>query len=229
MYGRSTLEMVDETAPLAPETLYASSKVEAERAIGLLASDRFAPVFLRNGTVYGVSPRMRFDTVFNNLIGSALTSGRVVVFSDGAPWRPVVHVEDVSRAFIEVLKAPLDSVRGQAFNVGADDLNHQIRDLAEVIARATDCAIEYRAQPEADQRTYRTSFAKFRRTFTDFRFRWSIETAATAMRESLQGLRLDARTFSDPRFTRVRWLQKLLSDRRLDDDLTWRLATGLLG
>jgi nucleoside-diphosphate-sugar epimerase len=229
MYGRSTLEMVDETAPLAPETLYASSKVEAERAIGALASDRFAPVFLRNGTVYGLSPRMRFDTVFNSLIGSAVTSGRVVVFSDGAPWRPVVHVEDVSRAFIEVLEAPLASVRGEAFNVGADELNHQIRELAEVIARATDCAVEYRAQPDADQRTYRTSFAKFRRTFPNFRFRWSIETAATAMRDSLKGIGLDLATFGDPRFTRVRWLQKLLGDRRLDDDLSWRVGAELLG
>lgn len=229
MYGRSSNEMVDETAPLAPETLYASSKVEAERAISTLASDRFAPVFLRNGTVYGISPRMRFDTVFNSLMGSALTSGRVVVFSDGTPWRPVVHVEDVSTAFIEVLRAPLDAIRGEAFNVGADELNHQIRELAEVIARATGSTVEYQSQADADQRTYRTSFAKFRRTFPGFRLRWSIESAAVAMRDSLRQIGLDAATFRDPRFTRLRWLQKLRTEQRLDDDLRWRVDAEVLG
>jgi nucleoside-diphosphate-sugar epimerase len=172
---------------------------------------------------------MRFDTVFNNLIGSALTSGRVIVFSDGAPWRPVVHVEDVSRAFIRVLEAPRASIRGKAFNVGADELNHQIRDLAEVIARATGCAVDYRAQPDADRRTYRTSFAKFRDTFPDFQLRWSIQTAATAMRDTFKGIGLDVAMFTDPRFTRVLWLQKLLTERRLDDNLSWRVGAELLG
>lgn len=229
MYGSSTVEMVDETSPLAPETLYASSKVDAERAIAALANESFAPVFLRNGTVYGLSPRMRFDTVFNSLIGSAVTSGRVIVFSDGLPWRPVVHVEDVARAFIAMLEAPLDTVRGEAFNIGADELNHQIRELAEVIAQSTHCAVEYRAQADADKRTYRTSFAKFRRTFPEFSFRWSIDASAVAMRESLREIGLDAATFHDARFTRLRWLQKLLGDQRLDDDLRWRVGAELLG
>lgn len=227
MYGLSTVETVDETAPLAPQTLYASSKVDAERGIGALADAGFAPVFLRNGTVYGISPRMRFDTVYNNLMGSALATGRVVVMSDGTPWRPVIHVEDVSRAFIAVLEAPLDAVCGEAFNVGADELNHQIRDLAEVASRATGATVEYRAQADADQRTYRTSFAKFRRVFPDFRLRWSIHSAAESMRDDFRRIGLDQAMFTDPRFTRLRWLQNLLVEGRLSDtDLRWRVEAG---
>lgn len=223
MYGLSTLGTVDETAPLAPQTLYATSKVEAERAIGDLTDASFAPVFLRNGTVYGISPRMRFDTVFNNLMGSAIATGRVVVFSDGEPWRPVVHVEDVCRAFAAMLEAPLDVIRGQAFNVGADELNHQIRELAEVAASATGAAVEFRAQADADRRTYRTSFAKFARTFPDARPRWSVRTAATAMRDAFREVGLNEVTFRDPRFTRLRWLTKLLEEERLDRaELRWR-------
>ncbi len=227
MYGLSAVATADETAPLAPQTLYAQSKVDAERAIGALTDARFAPVFLRNGTVYGVSPRMRFDTVYNDLMGSAITTGRVVVMSDGTPWRPVVHVEAVARAFVALLEAPLDAVRGEAFNVGTDELNHQIREVAEVIARATGASIELRAQAGADQRTYQTCFAKFRRAFPDFRFRWSIHTAADAMRDELRRIGLDRATFNDPRFTRLRWLKKLLADGRLDEaDLRWRVGVG---
>ena len=110
MYGVASEDLVDETAPLSPQTVYARSKVFAERGIAALATDRFAPTFLRNGTVYGLSPRMRFDTVLNNLVGMAATTGRIVVHSDGTPWRPVVHVEDVCRAFIAILEAPIELV-----------------------------------------------------------------------------------------------------------------------
>lgn len=222
MYGLSDAPVVDENAPLAPQTPYAASKVEAERAIAGLAGPDFAPVFLRNGTVYGISPRMRFDTVFNSLMGSAIATGRVIVLSDGEPWRPVVHVEDVCAAFAAVLRAPLGLVRGEAFNVGADQLNHQVRELAHAVSAATGAAVELRAQPDADQRSYWTSFAKFKRAFPDFTPRWSIHTAATSMRDTLRSIGLDEATFRDPRFTRLRWLTRLLDDGQLGrDDLRW--------
>jgi nucleoside-diphosphate-sugar epimerase len=165
--------------------------------------------------------------VFNNLIGSAVATGRVVVFSDGTPWRPVVHVEDVCEAFAVVLEAPTERIRGEAFNVGADELNHQVRELAEVISRATGAEVEYRAQADADQRTYRTSFAKFHSAFPGFRPRWSINSAAVQMRDALRTAGFDASTFADPRFTRLRWLTKLLTEGRLDrTDLRWRTMVG---
>src|SRR3990170_878084 len=130
MYGMSDAEVVAEGSPLDPRTEYARSKAEGERAIAALAGGGFAPVFLRNGTVYGASPRMRFDTVLNALAGSAGATGRIVVHSDGRPWRPVVHVQDVARLFLAVLEAPSDDVSNQIFNAGANHLNVQVIDLA---------------------------------------------------------------------------------------------------
>jgi len=156
MYGLSKAALVDETAPLAPQTEYARSKFDAETALSQLADEGFSPTFCRNGTVYGLSPRMRFDTVLNNLMGSAFTTGRVVIHSDGTPWRPVVHVQDVARAFQAVLEAPLPLVHNQAFNTGADLLNHQIRDLGQIVKETiSGCELKMLARPGADQRTYK--------------------------------------------------------------------------
>jgi nucleoside-diphosphate-sugar epimerase len=222
MYGLSEVATVDESSPLAPATAYARSKVEAERGIAELADRTFSPVFLRNGTVYGLSPRMRFDTVFNNLLGAGFTSKRVVVFSDGTPWRPVIHVEDVARAFIAMLEAPIETVHNQAFNVGADELNHQIRELADVVSRTIPgCQTTYVARPDADQRTYKASFAKIKRMLPTFQPRWDIASAAERLYREFQAIGLDHATFTDPRFTRVAWLQHLLRQDRLDADLRW--------
>jgi len=135
MYGMSDAAVVNEESPLDPKTEYARSKVRAERALQGLASQGFSPTYLRNGTVYGLSPRMRFDTVFNDLVGAAVTTGKATVYSDGKPWRPVVHVQDVTRAFLAVVAAPAAEVHNQAFNVGTDALNRQIRELAEIVVR----------------------------------------------------------------------------------------------
>src|SRR5262249_16183957 len=134
MYGMSEASIVTEDSPLDPKTEYARSKVKSERAIAELAGDRFSPTFLPHGTVYGVSPRMRFDTVFNDLLGAAVTTGKVTLYSDGRPWRPVVHVQDVAHAFRAVLEAPIADVWNQAFNTGANHLNHQIIELAKIVA-----------------------------------------------------------------------------------------------
>jgi nucleoside-diphosphate-sugar epimerase len=222
MYGMSEAAVVTEESPLDPQTEYARSKVRGERAIAALADDDFSPTFLRNGTVYGFSPRMRFDTVLNDLVGSALTTGRVVVYSDGKPWRPVVHVEDVARAFLAVLEAPRALVHNQAFNVGADHLNYQILELAEIAAKTVpDCRLEVRGEPGADQRTYKTDFGKFARAFPRFEFKWAPPTGAQEVCDGLRGLELTAELFTDGRFTRLKWLRHLLDTNRLDGSLRW--------
>ena len=225
MYGMSSAEEVDETSPLAPQTEYARSKVDAEQAIADLAGDRFSPVFLRNGTVYGVSPRMRFDTVFNDLMGSAFATAKVTVFSDGKPWRPVVHVDDVARAFVAVLGAPVDAIHGQAFNAGANHLNHQVIELAEIATAAVPgCELEVQGRSDADQRTYRANFDKFARTFPDFEFRWDAKSGAQDLYDSFRRVGLTETMYRDRRFTRLSWLQSLLADERLDRNLKWTRA-----
>ena len=162
MYGMTETAIVNEDSPVDPQTDYARSKVEGEAMIAKMAGEGFSPTFMRNGTIYGVSPRMRFDTVFNDLMGSAVTTGKVVLYSDGKPWRPVVHVQDVVRAFMTVLEAPTAKVHNQAFNTGADHLNHQIIELAEIVSKTVpDCRLEVLSNPGADQRTYKADFSKF--------------------------------------------------------------------
>ena len=225
MYGMSEANVVDETSPLDPRTEYARSKVLAEGALSKLAGDGFSPTFLRNGTIYGLSPRMRFDTVLNDLVGTAVATGKVVVHSDGKPWRPVVHVEDVSRAFKTILEAPREVVHNQAFNVGANHLNHQIRQLAEIVARVVpDCQLEMRPQPGADQRTYKADFGKFARTFPQFEFLWTAEKGAAELARQFRALNLSSAGLADKRFTRLKWLRHLLDGGRLEGALRWRDA-----
>lgn len=228
MYGLSEGGEVDETSPLNPQTDYARSKVTAERAVSELASDSFSPVYLRNGTIYGVSPRMRFDTVLNSLAGWAATTGKITVLSDGTPWRPVVHVRDVSRAFLAVLEAPADTVHDQAFNIGADRLNYQVRDLARAVQRAVPGSeLNILAAADADQRTYRTSFAKFARAFPEFRFERDADAGAAELSATLSDLGVTHEDFIGDRFTRIKRLGRLIAEGRLDGDLRWRVAEGV--
>jgi nucleoside-diphosphate-sugar epimerase len=223
MYGAAAVEVVDETAPLDPKTEYARSKVQGETALRALARDGFSPTYLRNGTVYGLSPRMRFDTVLNDLVASAVTTGRIQVFSDGRPWRPVVHVEDVAQAFHHVLEAPAHVVHDQAFNTGADHLNHQVIELAEFAAAAVPgCEIEVLNQPSADQRTYRADFSKFARTFPEVDFR-STANAARALADAFVRVGLTDEQYRGKRFVRLRWLKHLLDAGIVDQNLRMNL------
>jgi len=222
MYGAANTEVVTEDAPLDPKTEYARSKVKAEQAITELAAPGFSPIFMRNGTIYGVSPRMRFDTVFNDLVGSAVTTGKVVVYSDGEPWRPVIHVQDVARMFEAALSAPIEKVHNQAFNAGANDLNHQIIELARIAVKTVpDCQLEVVAKSSADQRTYKADFGKFARTFPEFKFKWNVVTGATELYEAFKRAGLKHSDFVDKKFTRLKWLRYLIDSGRLNNDLRW--------
>jgi len=224
MYGTTTSEFVSEESPINPQTPYAVSKAKAERAISKLASDSFSPTFLRNGTVYGISPRMRFDTVLNDLMGRAFTTKKVVVHSNGAPWRPVVHVEDVARAFLAVLHAPAETVHNEIFNIGHNNLNFRILDLAEIACTTVPgSSWEVRGEPTADQRTYRADFGKFRSAFKEFEWQWTPAVGAQQLYAAFQTLNLDVETFTDKRFTRLRWLEHLQNTGQLDGDLRWVL------
>jgi len=212
---------VEETSALDPRTQYARSKVEAEAALRPLASDTFSPVYMRNGTIYGLSPRMRFDTVLNSLAGSAVACGTVRVFGDGKPWRPVVHVDDVCAAFQAAIEAPREAVHDEAFNVGADFVNVQIGELARSVAEASGAGLEMLSQADADQRTYRTSFAKIARRLPAFTAKWTPRAGAARLVEEFRSLGLTSGQFEDERFTRLRWLRRLLGDGSLGEDLRW--------
>ncbi len=164
-YGAAGDDMLTETAAFNPVTPYGKSKVMVEEAVSKLADDDFSPTFLRNATAYGVSPRHRFDIVLNNLTAWAYTTGLVYLKSDGSPWRPIVHIEDISRAFIAALNAPREAIHNEAFNVGRNDENYRIRELAEIVAETVpDSRVEYAEGAEPDTRTYRVDFGKIRRT-----------------------------------------------------------------
>lgn len=228
MYGMLAADVVDETAPLDPRTTYARSKVKSEAALRELATDSFSPVYLRNGTVYGVSPRMRFDTVLNDFVASAFTTGKVVVLSDGKPWRPVVHVQDIARTFEMVLRAPLDAIHNEAFNNGSEQLNHRVSELAEfAVAAVPGAQLEVLGTPGADQRTYRADFTKFGRTFPDFEFLWTPATGSQELAQAFERVGLTHDQYVDARFTRLKWLDHLLSTGRLDSSLRWNDQIGV--
>jgi nucleoside-diphosphate-sugar epimerase len=165
---------------------------------------------------------MRFDTVFNDLLGRAVATRRVIVYGDGKPWRPVVHLKDLVRAFAFALEAPTEKVHNEAFNTGAEHLNSQVGELARIAAEAVSgCELEVLGQAGADQRTYKADFSKWARTFPDCAFEWTPERGARELRDAFESIHLQPADYEDTRFTRLKWLEHLIESRALDSDLRW--------
>ncbi len=222
MYGAGQEKPVDESAPLKPLTAYAESKVRSEEALAGLADDGFSTVSLRNATAYGVSPRLRVDLVLNNLVGWAYTTGKVKIMSDGTPWRPLIHVEDISRATLAALEAPTEAIHGEAFNVGRDSENYQVRDLGTIVEEVVGGEIEYAGSGDPDPRSYRVDFSKFARTFPDAGLDWTARRGAEELLEAYRSVDLTLEQFESDRYIRLKHLRKLLERGELGDDLRWR-------
>ena len=221
-YGAAGENMLTEEADFNPVTPYGHSKVLVEQDVSKLADDRFSPTFLRNATAYGVSPRLRFDIVLNNLVAWAYTTGLVFIKSDGSPWRPIIHIEDISRAFITMLEAPRELIHNQAFNIGINSENYRVRELAEIVRETVPgCRIEYARDAEPDKRTYRVDFSKLARTFPDFKIKWNAHLGAQELFAAYKKVGLKLEEFEGPRYKRIDHIKKLIVEGRLDSTLRW--------
>ena len=224
-YGAAGDEPVDETAALNPVTAYGISKVLMERDVSDLADDNFSPTFLRCATAYGASPRLRFDVVLNNLVAWAVTSGQVLMKSDGSPLRPIVHIEDISRAFLAVLEAPRDVVHGEVFNVGRNDQNFRIREIADIVGETVPgCEVSFASGAGPDIRNYRVDFSKIGRVLPSFRPVWDARSGARQLYEAFCDVDLKTDEFEGPRYRRIDQLKALLDEGRLGTDLRWTPA-----
>lgn len=221
VYGVAEDGVVDERSATNPQTAYALCKTLTERDVTAMADDAFSPTFLRNSTVFGASPRIRFDVVLNNLAGLAWTTGEIAMTSDGSPWRPLVHVRDVVQAIRCVLAAPREAVHAETFNVGSDAQNYQVKEIAEIVAETfPGCRISF-GEAGADNRSYRVDFTKISTQLPGFRCAWDAERGARELRDVFRRVDLDAGTFTGRGHTRLKQIEWLLRTGQLDSRLFW--------
>jgi nucleoside-diphosphate-sugar epimerase len=221
-YGAAGDDLMNEDSELNPVTAYGESKVLSERDIILLADGSFTPVFLRPATAYGVSPRLRFDIVLNNLVAWAFTSGKILLKSDGTPWRPIAHIEDISRAFIAALEAPRSAVHGQAFNVGRNDQNYRISEIAQIVKETVPgCEVAFAEGAGPDKRNYRADFSKIARVLPAFQPQWDARKGARQLYEAYKAIGLKLEDFEGPRYRRIDQIKELMNSQSLGMDLMW--------
>lgn len=222
VYGAGTGDFLDETAAPNPQTAYAECKVLVERDVGKMAARDFCPVFLRNATAYGPSPRMRFDIVLNDLSAMAHTNKRIAMLSDGSPWRPVVHIQDICEAIYRALVAPADAVRGKVFNVGQTSENYRVRELAEIVAgEFPGCELSVGASG-GDSRSYRVNFDRIHRELPGFQCRYTARDGARQLRELFERIQMAPDTYAFRAFTRLKQLKYLQATNQIDADFRWR-------
>ena len=224
-YGAAGNDFLDESAAFNPVTPYAESKVWVERDVAQLADDSFSPTFLRSATAFGVSSRLRGDLVVNNLVGYACTTGDVLIKSDGMPWRPLVHIEDIARAFVAVLEAPRELVHNEAFNVGMTSENYRVREVAEMVAQTVPGSkVTYAGDASPDARNYRVNCDKIRARLPAFEPQWTVRKGIEQVFEALSRHGTSAEQFLSSQFIRLKRIRELQSDGALDDMLRWRPA-----
>ena len=222
VYGfASSGDYVDETSPTNPQTAYAQCKVNVERDLKPMADADFCVTFLRNATAYGPSPRMRFDIVLNDLCALAWTKKKIAMVSDGSPWRPIVHIEDIIKAVCCTLEAPAGAVNGEIFNVGATSENYRIRELAAIVAEAFPGCEVSAGPPSGDKRSYRVRFDKVREKLPGFACRWTARDGARELRRIFQRIEFGAAEYESRAFTRLKQLRYLQRTGQIDHDLFW--------
>ena len=222
-YGAGVTDWLDESSAFNPVTPYGRSKVMVEQDVSKLADDNFSPTFLRSGTAYGVSPRLRFDLVLNNLAAWAFTTGLVYLKSDGTPWRPIVHIEDMSRAFLAALEASRELIHNEAFNVGRSSENYQIRQIAQIVAETIPGSrVEFAEGASADKRNYRVNCDKIINTLPGYKPQWTAQKGAQELYAAYQKVGLELDEFEGPRYRRLQHIKSLMASGRLSENLRWR-------
>jgi nucleoside-diphosphate-sugar epimerase len=222
-YGAAGAEAIlTEDAAFNPVTPYGESKVLVEKEVSQLADEHFTPVFLRNATAYGFSARLRGDLVVNNLVGWAYTTGMVRLKSDGTPWRPLVHIDDISEAFLALMEAPRDVVHNQAFNVGRTEENYQMRDLANIVMETVPGSkVTFAEGAGPDKRCYRVNCDKIRNAIPAFKPRWTVREGARQLHEAYKKFGLTLADFEGARYMRIKHVRQLQSEGKIDSDLRW--------
>jgi nucleoside-diphosphate-sugar epimerase len=217
-YGVAGDDFVAENSPFNPYTPYAKAKVAAELALGPMNSDKFAVTLMRSATAFGLSPRIRWDLVLNNLVAHAFTTGKIYMKSDGTPWRAIVHIEDISRAFTSVVEAPIELVAGEAFNVGTTRENYRVREIAEIVAQTVpDCRIEYAPGAGPDPRCYRVNCDKLPTRIKTFKPQWTAQAAVQQVYDAVKKVGLTLEEFEGARYARLPHMKKLIADGLMDE------------